>query len=197
MKFPPIWDGFRCVNTIVTAELTASKIHLIPSQWAGVLNPALTIPGQKSPWAKLGKNSQNLGTLKSAIKSAGLNAPAYWNGIRWIFDAVNNAVTIVFAQQEPSKIGRNCLTNAIVHPAAPGGKSDVSRLWTPNRRTKIKSPHHLKFRLWFDMQKWPHMGSSFISIGSGWPSHLLHLSLYCHTKGSQTRWLICCVGVMY
>ena len=34
-------------------------------------------PDQKSPWAKLGKNSQNRGTLKSAIKSAGLNAPAY------------------------------------------------------------------------------------------------------------------------
>jgi len=60
------------------------------------------------------------------------------------FDAVNNAVTIVFAQQEPSKIGRNCLTIAMVNPAAPGGKLDVSRLWSPNRRAKMKSPRHLK-----------------------------------------------------
>ncbi len=121
-RFPLIWDGFRCSNTIVTAESTASKIHLIPSQWGGVFNPALTIPDQKSPWAKLGKNSQNPGTLKSAIKSAGLNAPAYWNGIQWIFDVVNNAVTVVFAQQESSKIGRNCLTIAMVNLAAPGRK---------------------------------------------------------------------------
>ena len=103
-----------------------------------MFNPALTIPDQKSPWAKLGKNSQRPGTAIPAIDSAGLNAPAYWNGIWWIFDAVNNAVTIVFAQQEPSKIGRNCLTIAMVNPAAPGWKSDVSRLWNPNRHAKKK-----------------------------------------------------------
>ena len=113
-EISPIRDGFRCANRIVTAELPASKIHLLPSQWVGVFNPALTIPDQKSPRVKLGKNSQNPGTLKSAMKSAGLNAPAYWNGIRWIFDAFNNAVTIVFAQQEPSEIGGNCLTIAMV-----------------------------------------------------------------------------------
>ena len=109
----------------------------------GVFNPALTIPNQKSPCAKLGKNSQHPGTAKLAIDSAGLNAPASWNGIRWIFDAVNNAVIIVFAEQEPSKIGWNCLTIAMVNPVAPGGKLDVSRLWSPNRRTKIKRPRHL------------------------------------------------------
>ena len=43
---------------------------------------------------------------------------------------VNNAVTIVFVQQEPSKIGGNCLTIAMVNPAAPGGKLNVLRLWT-------------------------------------------------------------------
>ena len=48
----------------------------------GVFNPALTIPDQKSPWATLGKNSQNLGTAIPAIESAGLNAPAYWDGIK-------------------------------------------------------------------------------------------------------------------
>ncbi len=52
-------------------------------------------------------------------------------------------MTIVFAQQEPSEIGGNCLTIAMVNPAAPGGKSDVLRLWAPNRHAKIKSPRHL------------------------------------------------------
>ena len=117
-----------------------------------MFNPALTIPDKQSPWAKLGKNSQNPGTVKSAIKSAGLTAPksagltapTYWNGIQLFFDAVNNTVTIVFAQQEPSEIGGNCLTIAMVNPAAPGGKLDVSHLWTPNKRAKIKRPRHLK-----------------------------------------------------
>jgi hypothetical protein len=53
-------------------------------------------------------------------------------------------VTILLVQQEPSETGGNCLTNAMVNTAAPGGKLDVSHLWTPNRRAKIKSPRHLK-----------------------------------------------------
>ena len=52
-------------------------------------------------------------------------------------------MTIVFAQQEPSEFGGNRLTIAMVNPVAPGGKLDVSGLWTSNRRTKIKSPRHL------------------------------------------------------
>jgi hypothetical protein len=36
---------------------------------------------QKSPWAKLGKNSQKLGTAESARITAGFNTPAFWNGI--------------------------------------------------------------------------------------------------------------------
>jgi hypothetical protein len=48
----------------------------------GAFNPAITIANQKSPWAMLNKNSQKPGTAKSVIVTAGLNAPAYWNGIR-------------------------------------------------------------------------------------------------------------------
>ena len=33
-----------------------------------------------------------------------------------------------------------------------------------------------------DMQKQPQMGSSFISIGSGWPSHLSFKSFFCQTE---------------
>jgi hypothetical protein len=41
------------------------------------------------------------------IVSAGLNAPAYWDGITLIFDVVDFAVTIVLAQLKPSQIGGN------------------------------------------------------------------------------------------
>jgi hypothetical protein len=47
-----------------------------------VFNPAVTIANQRSPWAKLVKNSQIPRTADFAIVTAGLNAPAYWNGIR-------------------------------------------------------------------------------------------------------------------
>ncbi len=41
-----------------------------------------TITDLKSPWMKLGKTSQKPEAAESAIVTAGLNAPAYWNGIR-------------------------------------------------------------------------------------------------------------------
>jgi hypothetical protein len=49
-------------TSIDSAGLMASKIHLIPFQYVGAFNPALFIANQKSPWVKLGKNSQKLGT---------------------------------------------------------------------------------------------------------------------------------------
>ncbi len=113
-----------------------------------MFNPAVTIVNQKSPWAKLGKNSKITGTAESAIVKAGFNAPAYCNGIRWNFDAINPAVAIVVCVAEAIQIGGNCLTFTMVNPAAPGRKLDVSHLWTPNRapldHQKVKSPSHLK-----------------------------------------------------
>ena len=199
-QFRPILDGSCCANTIITALLTASKIHRIPFQEAGAFNPALSIADFTVPGFWLFLPSFAHGDCLSGIVSAGLNTPAYWDGIKWIFDAVNSAVTIVLAQRKPSQsaeispnfphcemgtlksaidsaglnwpayqdgikwifdyfnsaitivvckgetieIGRNCLTIPMVKPEAPGGKLDVSRLWTPNRRSKIKSPRHLK-----------------------------------------------------
>jgi hypothetical protein len=67
---------------IVTVVLIMSKIHLIPFQEVGAFNPAVYIANQKSPWAKLGKNSQKPGTAELAIVTSGFNTPTYWNGIR-------------------------------------------------------------------------------------------------------------------
>jgi hypothetical protein len=41
------------------------------------------------------------------IVSAGLNKPTYLDDIKLIFDAVDSAVTIVFAQLKPSQICGN------------------------------------------------------------------------------------------
>ncbi len=81
-KFLPIWMASAAQTMIVTVGLIASKIQLMPFQQAGAFNPAVNIANQKSPWAKLGKNSQKPGTAESVIVTAGLNAPAYWNGFR-------------------------------------------------------------------------------------------------------------------
>ena len=81
-EFTPIWMASTAQTMIVAAGLIVSKIHLMPFQQAGVFNPAVTIANQESPWAKLGKNSQKPGTTESAIVTAGVNAPAYQNGIR-------------------------------------------------------------------------------------------------------------------
>jgi hypothetical protein len=80
-KFLPLY-GFHCTNNDSYSGIDLLKTHLMPFQYAGAFNPAVTITDQKSPWAKLGKNSQKPGTEESAIVAAGLNAPTYWNGIR-------------------------------------------------------------------------------------------------------------------
>jgi hypothetical protein len=36
----------------------------------------------------------------------------------------------------------------------------------------IMVPYNKPLGIWSDMQKQPQTGSSFISVGSGWPSHL-------------------------
>jgi hypothetical protein len=91
-----------------------------------VIYTALTIANQKSPRAKLGENSQNPGTAELAIVSAGLNAPAYWNGIKLMFEAFNSTLTIILCTAEAIQIGRICLSFRMVNPAAPGRKLDVS-----------------------------------------------------------------------
>ena len=73
----------------------------------------------KSPRAKLGENSQNPGTAELTIVSAGLNAPAYWNGIRLIFDTLYSALNIDLRAAEAIQIGRNYLTFPMVNQAAP------------------------------------------------------------------------------
>jgi hypothetical protein len=40
-----------------------------------------------------------------------LNTPAYWDGIKLIFDAVDSAETIVFAQLKPSPKSAEILPN--------------------------------------------------------------------------------------
>jgi hypothetical protein len=39
-QFPPTWIAFVVQTTIVTAGLSVSKIHLMPFQLTGALNPA-------------------------------------------------------------------------------------------------------------------------------------------------------------
>ena len=105
---------------------------------------------QRKP-SQIDGNSPNfphseMGTLKSAIGSAGLNSPTYsmvLNDFLTILILFNSAITIVVCKGDVIEIGGNCLTIPMVNPEAPGGKSDVSHLWTPNRRAKTKSPHHL------------------------------------------------------
>ena len=106
-QFRPILDGSCCANTIVTALLTASKIHRIPFQEAGAFNPALSIADFAVPGFWLFLPSFAHGDFLSGIVSAGLNTPAYLDGIKLFFDAVDSAVTIVFAQRKPSQIGGN------------------------------------------------------------------------------------------
>ena len=60
-----------------------------------------------------------------------------------IFDAFMSAVTIIVHSAGAIQIGGNCLTLPMVNLTAPGGKSDISRLWTPIRCAKIKRPCHL------------------------------------------------------
>jgi hypothetical protein len=81
-QIPPIWMASSTQTMIITAVLITSKIHLIPFQKGSAFNPAETIANQKSPLAKLGKNSQKPVTAISTIVTEGFNAPAYWNGIR-------------------------------------------------------------------------------------------------------------------
>ncbi len=106
-QFRPILDGSCCANTIVTALLTASKIHRIPFQEAGAFNPALSIADFAAPGFWLFLPSFTREDFWSGIVSAGLNTPAYWDGIKLIFGMADSAVTIVFAQLKPSQIGRN------------------------------------------------------------------------------------------
>jgi len=81
-QFQLILDGSCCANTIVTALLTASKIHRIPFQEAGAFNPALSIADFAVPGFWLFLPSFAHGDFLSGIVRAGLNTPAYLDGIK-------------------------------------------------------------------------------------------------------------------
>jgi hypothetical protein len=70
-----------------------------------VFNPAVTIanPAVTGFWLFLPSFAH--GDFWLAIVTTGLNAPAYWNGIRWIFEAINPAVTINVHAAEAIQIG--------------------------------------------------------------------------------------------
>jgi hypothetical protein len=48
-KFLPIWMASAAQTMIVTAGLIASKIHLMPIQYAGAFNPAVNIADSAVP----------------------------------------------------------------------------------------------------------------------------------------------------
>ena len=87
------------------------------------------------PWAKLGENSRKPGTAESAIVSAGLNAPIYWNDTRWSFDAINSVEAI--------QIGRNCLPFPMVNRRLPAECRMFtfvdSQICAPKQKTLITS----------------------------------------------------------
>ncbi len=61
------------------------------------------IPDGRMDWQTDGElflHSFALGDFWSAIANARLNTPAYWNGISWIFEGINPAVTIIVRAAE-------------------------------------------------------------------------------------------------
>ena len=102
---PPIWDGIKLIFDAVDSAVTTVFVQLKPSQIGEIL-----------PNFPHGEP----GTLKSAIDSGRLNSPAYWGGIKWIFDYYDSAITIVVCKGEFIEIGRNGLTIPMVNPEAPG-----------------------------------------------------------------------------
>ncbi len=146
----------------------------------------VTIANQKSPWAKLGKNSQNPGTAELAIVTAGLNAPTYWNGIRWIFDTINPTATITVHAAEAIQIGRNL-------PNFPHGKPRMFHIWglptgAPPRHPwspKLKALVTLTWTIKDDLgPRWNTMKHITVSQGLPWVPH----PWFCHLHWACLAW---------